>query len=170
MKSFVVATLLVAGVIGWAAGGGFTHASRAAPPPVAVAQDDWQTPHASAGTVVLAAGWEGHYFTDGDVAGKPLNFIVDTGASMVALSREQARSVGVDVDHLTYDRQIGTASGTVQGAAATLPRLRIGDIQLLDVSAIVIDNPGGVALLGQSFLSRIDKVSIEGDKMTLTKL
>lgn len=172
MKSFAVATLLVAGVFGWAAGGGFSH-PRAAPAPAPVAEaaeDDWQTPHASGGTVVLTAGWQGHYFTDGDVAGKSLNFIVDTGASTVALSPDQARWVGVDVDHLAYDRQIATASGMVRGASVTLPRLRIGDIQLLDVSATVIDSPSHVALLGQSFLGRIDRVAIEGDKMTLTKL
>jgi aspartyl protease family protein len=63
-----------------------------------------------------------------------------------------------------------TASGEVRGASVTLPQLRIGDIQLLDVRAVVMDTPSDIALLGQSFLDRIDKVSIEGDKMTLTKL
>ena len=169
MKSFAVATVIVAGVFGWAIGGGFAH-SRTATPVAAPVVDDWQTPHASGGTVVLSAGWQGHYLTDGDVAGKSLNFMVDTGATTVALSRQQAKWVGVDVDHLTYDRQMMTASGVTQGASVTLPRLRIGDIQLLDVSAVVLDTPSVVALLGQSFLGRIDKVSIEGDKMTLTKL
>jgi len=120
--------------------------------------------------VVITKGWEGHYFTDGDVAGKPLNFIVDTGATTVALSRDEARSVGVDVDHLTYDVPMTTASGSARAAQTTLPQLRIGDIQLLNVSAVVMDVPGDVALLGQTFLGRIDKVSIEGDRMTLTKL
>ena len=169
MKSFAVTTLVFAGVFGWAIGGGFAHPKVAAPA-AAVAADEWQTPHASGGTVVLAAGWQGHYFTDGDVAGKSLNFIVDTGATSVALSRAQAKWVGVDVDHLSYDRQIMTASGVTQGSTVTLPRLRIGDIQLLNVSAVVLDSPSNVALLGQSFLGRIDKVSIEGDRMTLTKL
>jgi aspartyl protease family protein len=172
VRSFAMKTLVFAGVFGWAIGGGFSH--RHSTPSAAIAapalNDDWQTPHASGGTVVLTKGWEGHYFTDGDVAGKPLNFLVDTGASSVALSPEQARSVGVDVDHLAYDRQMETASGEVRGASVTLPRLRIGDIQLLDVPAVVIDTPSKVALLGQSFLGRIDRVSIEADRMTLTKL
>jgi len=169
VKSFAATTLVFAGVFGWAIGGGFAH-PKAAPSRPVPAADDWQTPHASGGTVVLAAGWQGHYFTDGDVAGKSLNFIVDTGATSVALSREQAKWVGIDVDHLSYDRQMMTASGITMGATVTLPRLRIGDIQLLDVSAVVLHTPSNIALLGQSFLGRIDRVSIEGDRMTLTKL
>ncbi len=166
MKAIAVATLIVAGVFGWAAGGGFSHFKAA---PAAVAGDS-QTPHESGGTVILSAGWQGHYFTDGDVAGKSLNFIVDTGATTVALSPDQARWVGVDVDHRIYDRSMQTASGVTQAATVTLPQLRIGDIQLLNVPAVVVNSNSKVALLGQSFLSRIDKVSIESDRMTLTKL
>jgi aspartyl protease family protein len=75
----------------------------------------------------------------------------------------------VDTDHLIYDRQMQTASGTIMAASVTLPRLRIGDIQLLNVQATVLDTPSNIALLGQSFLGRIDQVSIASDTMTLTK-
>ncbi|WBO23029.1 retropepsin-like aspartic protease family protein [Sphingomonas abietis] len=158
-----------AAMFGLAVGSGLSSRRPPAPPPATVA-DDWQSPHASSGTVVIPRGWQGHFFTDGDVAGKSLNFLVDTGATTVALSKAQARSVGVDTDQLTYDRQMQTASGTVTAAAVTLPRLRIGDIQLLNVQATVLDTPNDIALLGESFLGRIDQVSISGDRMTLTKL
>lgn len=157
-----------AAIFGLAVGSGLTRHAPARPAP-AIAAADWQTPHASAGTVKIYRGWQGHFFTDGDVAGKSLNFLVDTGATTVALSKAQARFVGIDVDHLMYDEQMETASGQIMAARATLPRLRIGDIQLLNVQATVLDTPSDVALLGQSFLSRIDTVSIAGDTMTLTK-
>jgi aspartyl protease family protein len=157
-----------AAMFGLAVGSGLTRKAPAQPAP-ALAAEDWRTPHSSGGTVKIARGWEGHFFTDGDVAGKSLNFLVDTGATTVALSKAQARFVGVDVDHLTYDRPMMTASGTIMAATVTLPRLRIGDIQLLDVQATVLDTPSDIALLGQSFLGRIDQVSIAGDTMTLTK-
>lgn len=155
-----------AAIFGLAVGSGL---SRHAPARTAPAVVEAPAPHAGAGTVKIYRGWQGHFFTDGDVAGKSLNFLVDTGATTVALSKAQARFVGIDVDHLTYDQQMETASGRIVAARATLPRLRIGDIQLLDVQATVLDTPSDIALLGQSFLSRIDTVSIAGDTMTLTK-
>ncbi|WP_454886305.1 retropepsin-like aspartic protease family protein [Sphingomonas oryzagri] len=157
-------------IFGLAVGGALSHHAPARSAAAAVGPtDDWQTPHASGGTVVINRGWQGHFFTDGDIAGKSLNFLVDTGATTVALSKAQARFVGVDVDHLTYDRQMQTASGIITAASVTLPRLRIGEIQMLDVQATVLDTPSDIALLGQSFLGRIDQVSIAGDRMTLTK-
>jgi aspartyl protease family protein len=175
MRTFAITTLAVAAAIGWTIGGGpWSRPSSApvaqAPAHVAVATEDWKRPHSSSGTVVIARGLQGHFFTDGDVAGKPMNFLVDTGATTVALSREQAQAVGVDIANLAYDRRMVTASGEVRGASVTLPELSIGDIRLLEVRAVVIDAPTPIALLGQSFLDRIDKVSIEGDRMTLTKL
>ncbi len=178
MRAFAITTLTVAAIVGWVAGGGKLPlsagtASPRSPAPqaeAAVATEEWKTPHSSSGTVVITRGMQGHFFTDGDVAGKPLNFLVDTGATTVALSKDQAQRVGVDVANLAYDRQMLTASGETRGASVMLPELRIGDIKLLDVRAVVIDAPTDIALLGQSFLGRIDKVSIEGDKMTLTKL
>jgi aspartyl protease family protein len=157
-----------AAIFGLAVGGGLTRQTPPKPP-AATAAEDWQTPHASGGTVKIYRGWQGHFFTDGDVAGKSLNFLIDTGATTVALSKEQAHFVGVDTDHLIYDRQMQTASGTIMAASVTLPRLRIGDIQLLNVQATVLDTPSNIALLGQSFLGRIDQVSIASDTMTLTK-
>ena len=174
MRAFAVTTLVAAAALGWTVGGGHWMPSAPVPAPAqaraSVATEDWKTPRSSSGTVVITRGMQGHFFTDGDVAGKPLNFLVDTGATTVALSRQQAQDVGVDIANLHYDREMITAAGTVRGASVTLPELRIGDIKLLEVSAVVMDTPSDIALLGQSFLGRIDKVSIEGDRMTLTKL
>jgi aspartyl protease family protein len=169
MRTFAITTLTIAAAVGWIAGGGL-HSAQPSAPPVAVAPVSENGPHSSGGTVVIPRDSEDpHFFVGGDVAGQHLTFVVDTGATTVALSREDAAHVGVDVDHLAFDRQARTASGTAMYAAVTLPRLRVGDIQLMDVPAAVMDVPQGIPLLGQSFLGRLDKVSIEGDRMTLTK-
>lgn len=153
-------------VIGMTLAGGVPRAKAPPPgPPMA----DWRTAHASGGTLEIPRGLFGHFFVTGDVAGQPVRFIVDTGASGVLLNRVDARAIGLDVDHLAFDRMVETASGTAQVASVTLPRLRVGDIQLLDVPAAVIDRDEGLALLGQTFLSRIDDVSIHGDTMRLFK-
>ena len=122
-----------------------------------------------AGTAVALRSDNGHFYVDGDVAGNSLRFVVDTGASRVALNRDDARRAGVDVDRLAYDATARTAGGDVHAASALLPRLRVGDIQVQDVPAMVIDEPTLMPLLGQSFLERLDLVSIEGDRMELRK-
>ena len=171
MRVFAVTTLLFAAVFGSVIGSGklpFPLSPRPAPAAPVAAEDD--LPHASGGTVVIPRGWRDHFFVGGDVAGKPLRFIVDTGASSVAISRSDAAAIGIDPATLTFDKQAMTASGPIAVASVTLPRLRIGDIQLMDVTADILDTQDGIAMLGQTFLDRIDKVSIEGDRMTLTKL
>jgi aspartyl protease family protein len=169
VRIFAVAAFAVAMWIGWAAGGDRQPAAQQ----VAVARAqpaDWRQPHQNPGTTVIMRGMQGHFFVDGDIAGNPVRFIVDTGASAVALSREDARRVGIDPASLTYDRTANTASGTTRYAPVTFPSLRVGDIQLLGVQGFVIDVDETMPLLGQSFLGRIDKVAIESDRMTLTKL
>lgn len=176
MGRSAVRVLAVAAAFGWWVGGGWrphvpAPATAQATIPAQPAGLGLDPPHAEAGTITIARGWEGHFFVSGDVAGRPLRFLVDTGATSVALSLDDARAIGVDVDALRYDGQAQTAAGPTAVASVTLPRLRIGDIQLLDVRAAVLrDAPPGIALLGQTFLSRIDRVSIEGDRLTLTKL
>ena len=176
MRIFAIMTLTFAAVFGLAVRGGHHAAPGAgasASPPVittaaATAFDDYA--HAEPGTVVIHRDTEDpHFFVGGDVEGRHLNFVVDTGASTVAISMADARTLGIDTGQLQFDGQAQTAAGVARVARVTLPRLRVGDIQLMDVSAAVIDTPQGIPMLGQSFLRRLDRVSIEGDTMTLTK-
>jgi aspartyl protease family protein len=155
---------LIFGVVflGWQAG---APRQPAAP---AVQDGQWQA-RSSNGSLQIERGWQGHFFVNADVAGEPVRFVVDTGATTVALGRIDARRLGLSIPDSAFNLEMGTASGTIRGAAVTLPRLRIGDIQLLEVRAVVLDIPETMPLLGQSFLSRLDRVSIEGDKMTLSK-
>jgi aspartyl protease family protein len=178
MRIFAIMTLTFAAVFGLAVRGGHHGAPGAgassSPPASASASasaavsDDYA--HAEPGTVVIHRDTEDpHFFVGGDVEGRHLNFVVDTGASTVAMSMADARTLGIDTGQLQFDGQAQTAAGVARVAHVTLPRLRVGDIQLMEVSAAVIDTPQGIPMLGQSFLGRLDRVSIEGDTMTLTK-
>lgn len=166
MRTFVAATIVMAVIVGYATRG---HRPVAHPAPPAVATRAPQ-PAATPGSVTVRRAPGGHFAVRGDAGGATLDFIVDTGASQVALGREDARRVGLWVSDGDFDATARTATTTVRVAHRTLPRLRIGGIELTDVAVLVIDVPKAMPLLGQSFLGRIDKVAIEGDRMTLTKI
>jgi aspartyl protease family protein len=125
---------------------------------------------ASAGTspaVTLNADTRGHFVVEGQINGGAVRFIVDTGATLVSLSSADAQRLGID-----YRRGVasfmGTASGVVAAWQVKLDTVRVGDITLNNVDAAVIDNPAMPALLGMSFLNRMD-MRREGQMLTLTK-
>ncbi|OOG25209.1 aspartyl protease [Thioalkalivibrio denitrificans] len=98
----------------------------------------------------------GAYTTTGSVNGRTVTFLVDTGATSVAMNSNEARRLGIDYTrgHLT---QVHTASGTAFAYRVTLDRVRVGDIEQRNVEAMVVtgDAPR-IALLGMSFLNRVE--------------
>jgi len=167
MRALIAGLFLTVVLIGWRAGGTARPdpaVASAAPP-----AEDWHTPHQSGGTLALDRDTQGHFFVNGDVAGTSIRFVIDTGATEVAIGREDAQRLGVLPPDAAFDIELRTASGTITGAHVTLPRLRIGDIQMLNVHAIVVNVPETLPMLGQSFLSRLDSVTITGDRMILAK-
>lgn len=121
------------------------------------------------GPVVLEADASGHYMVDGSVDGRPVRFIVDTGATRVALSAETARRIGLAVDKSAFTALTRTANGTVAAAPVRLDEVRIGAARIADVDALVL--PAGaldVDLLGMSFLSRLGGFRVSGRQMVLS--
>ena len=117
--------------------------------------------------VVLTRGSTGHFFTDANVNGKgSVEFIVDTGASIVALGLDDARRLGVDVDPADFDIVGEGASGPVRGKYVMLDSVELDGIRAEHVRAVVLGN-SNMSLLGQSFLANVDEVSISGDYLTL---
>ncbi len=119
------------------------------------------------GATVLTRQPDGHFYADAYVDGQPLRLLVDTGASIVALTGRDAEAMGL---YWTEDslRPIGRgASGIVYGLPVRLDRMEVGGLEARDVEAAIIPEGLDVSLLGQSFLSRIDNVDIRGDEMTL---
>lgn len=120
-----------------------------------------------AGETVLERQRDGHFYTDGSVEGAQMRFLIDTGASIVALTGDDARAAGLYWDEGNL-RPIGRgASGTVHGVPVRLERLQIGGFEAHNVRAAIIPEGLDVSLLGQSFLATIDTVEISGNRMTL---
>jgi aspartyl protease family protein len=118
-------------------------------------------------SVTLAADARGHFFTDGAVNGNPVRFLVDTGASSVALPAAEAVRLGID--YRKGQRALSsTAGGVVPIYVVRLDTVRLGAIELSGVEAVVIERGLDVALLGMSFLNRVD-MKRDGHLMTLTR-
>lgn len=114
----------------------------------------------------IARDPDGHFRADAAINGRPVRVLVDTGASTVALTPEDARAAGLSVDPGRWHRIGLAASGPARGERLTLASVTLGGIQRMDVEAVVVDGLP-VSLLGQSFLRRLEAVEIRGDQMTL---
>ncbi len=120
----------------------------------------------SAGAVELRRQPDGHFYADVEVNGAMLHMLVDTGATAIALSRDDAHSAGLATS-IGMQEVIGRgADGDVRGEITTLDRVSLGQKTAEGLPAVVLDS-GEQSLLGQSFLSKFDHVEIEGDRMLL---
>lgn len=100
---------------------------------------------------------QGSYTTSGTINGQPVNFLVDTGASGVAMGVDQARALGIAYQLVGTPISIGTAGGVVQGYRVMLDRVRIGEVELSQVGGVVIDaDTNHHVLLGMTFLNRLE--------------
>jgi len=120
---------------------------------------------ASPRQIVMAPGQGGHYTTIGTINGQVTSFLVDTGATSVAISQIEAEKLGL---RYLYGRRIvtHTANGTVPAFMIELASIRIGDVEVRNVDAIVIPGQMSHVLLGNSFLTRF-QMRRENDVMTL---
>lgn len=110
----------------------------------------------AARVVEIRAGDHGHFVTTAAIEHTPVTVVVDTGASKVALSYEDAERVGLHPFALDFDQPVATANGVTKAAAVTLRRVEIENVVIYDVEGVVL--PQGAfngTLLGMSFLSRL---------------
>lgn len=98
---------------------------------------------------------DGHYWTRADIGGTEVKFMIDTGASIVALTFRDAQRLGLRPETLVYDSEIRTAGGVTYGAPVTLDMIRIGRIEVEEVSAVVLRSDLEQSLLGMSFLGEL---------------
>ncbi|MCB2066187.1 MAG: TIGR02281 family clan AA aspartic protease [Erythrobacter sp.] len=117
--------------------------------------------------LVLQRERDGHFYADVSVDGTTSRMLVDTGASVVALTGEDALAMGLSWDDADVAPVAQGASGAVYGVRTVLPRVRLGDFEAQDVNAIIVPQGLGVSLLGQSFLETLGNVSMAGDAMVL---
>jgi aspartyl protease family protein len=120
------------------------------------------------GEAELRRNWDGHYRAEAEVNGVRLHLMIDTGASMVLIPYEDARSVGINPDNLDFSLPVATANGKSSVAPITLSSIKIGPIAVFDVQAAVA-HPGRLktGLLGMSFLDKLDETSFRGNRLLL---
>jgi len=118
-------------------------------------------------SVTLAADPRGQFFAEGAVNGVAMRFIVDTGATLVSLPASEAKRLGIDYEH-GQRGSVQTANGAVQAYRVRLDRVKLGAIDLAGVDGLVIEQGLPVALLGMSFLNRVE-MRRDGDTMTLIR-
>jgi aspartyl protease family protein len=118
--------------------------------------------------VEIKAGRNGHFNTEAEINGRPIEVMIDTGATMVALSYEDAERAGLYLNDGDFTGSVSTANGVARMAPVTLARVSIGDITVRDVPAAVAE-PGRLktSLLGMSFLSRLSRFDMSSGTLVL---
>lgn len=119
------------------------------------------------GKTLITADGQGHFYTTGNVNGTSVRFVVDTGATSIALGPTDARRIGIDVNR-GQKGLVSTANGQAVVTRVMLDTVRVGDITMHQVEAVVLQTEMPVALLGMSFLNRVEMLR-DGSTMTLKK-
>lgn len=119
-------------------------------------------------TLRLPVDPSGHFFVDADVDGSNVRFLIDTGASDVMLTPEDASRLGIRLNDRDYTIEYQTAGGIIRAAPVNLREIRIGALAMRDVRATVNSHSGGISLLGMSFLKRLDGYAVERNSLVLT--
>ena len=122
---------------------------------------------ASRESATLAADARGHFFAEAAINDLPVRGVVDTGASVVVLSAADAERLGLNW-RKGVRRTMQTANGPTAGYLVKLAKVKVGSIELHEVDGVVVEQGPGVALLGMSFLNRLE-MKRDGDTMTLTR-
>jgi aspartyl protease family protein len=123
---------------------------------------------ASGGVLTIVADDRGHFFVEPSFGPQRIRMLVDTGASVVALSHEDAQRMSLSIASGEYTEQVATANGIVQAAAVTIPEVQLDNIIVRDVDAVVLP-PGRLmtSLLGMSFLGRLSTFEMSNGRLVL---
>lgn len=121
----------------------------------------------SAGRTELSRAQDGHFYADAMVDGRPVHFLVDTGATTIALTGDDAAALGLYWNDADLRPVAQGAGGPVYGVQVRLDTVELGGHSARGIEAMIIPKGLGISLLGQTFLSTIDPVTIEGDRMVL---
>jgi aspartyl protease family protein len=143
------------------------HSTTSNASPVKVAAFEPAAPTGSR-SVSISRDARGHFLTDGRINGQRVGFMVDTGASMIALNESSAARFGLRPTPADYKATVSTANGTIKGARTRLAMVDIGGLVVRDVDAMVLpDEALSENLLGLSFLSKLRRFEYANGTMVL---
>lgn len=144
------------------------HAGHAAPAPMTARQTPVQSASSNSRSVAISPGRNGHFEVEARVDGRRMDFMVDTGATMIALTARDAAMLGIHPAEHDYTGVVNTANGSVRVARVQLNRVEIDDLVVYNVAAMVM--PEGALsnnLLGLTFLSRLRRFEYSDGKLVL---
>jgi aspartyl protease family protein len=110
---------------------------------------------------------DGHYWLRAEINGHPANFLVDTGATLTAVSTETAHAAGLEPREGGLPVRMQTANGAVAADLTTIDELRFGNVAARGLDAIIAPGLGPTNVIGMNLLSRLASVRLEGDTMIL---
>jgi aspartyl protease family protein len=144
------------------------HAASSKPQQVAAVATTSAPASSGRRSVTIARDRRGHFQVEARVDGRRLDFMVDTGASVIALTANDAKRLGIFPAHNDYKAQVRTANGTVKAAPVTLGSVDVGGLVVRDVPALVMpENALGENLLGLAYLTRLKRFEYAGGKLVL---
>ncbi|RAK66617.1 TIGR02281 family clan AA aspartic protease [Phenylobacterium kunshanense] len=117
------------------------------------------------GSGAVAKGPDGHFWADAEVNGRPVRFLVDTGATAVALTPRDAERLGIDVAALKPGYNVTTVGGSARASAVTLASVSVNGAKLENVQALVVSEGLDVSLLGMSYLGRLTRFEATRDTL-----
>ncbi|MEZ5885212.1 MAG: TIGR02281 family clan AA aspartic protease, partial [Paracoccaceae bacterium] len=121
------------------------------------------------GRIVAPLAPDGHYYLTAEINGTKVRFMVDTGASDIVLTRQDAAHVGLNPDGLSYFGQARTANGTVATAPVVLNSLDLGPIHDENLRAVVNGGEMDQSLMGMAYLTRFARVELSRDQLILER-
>lgn len=141
----------------------------AGPPSAAIASTQQSVPGPRQPvTLAVAADYRGHYIVHPSVENYRIKMLVDTGASIVALTASDAQALGIKQDAGSRKMTLSTANGTVTGYRTLLREIRLGEIVVRNVEAVVLPERAlSMSLLGNSFLSKLQGYEVQTGRMVL---
>jgi len=157
----------IAGVAALSAAGSLDRMTSRAPALANITPSE-PAPAKAERVLTVNADYRGQYVVHPSIDNYRVKMMVDTGASLIALTDADARALGIRPERGAYSVGLGTANGVVRGAKTMLREVRLGDILVRDVEAVVL--PAGalsVSLLGTSFLRRLRGYEVQGGRMVL---
>ena len=111
---------------------------------------------------------DGHFYIDIKINNIPIKFLVDTGASNIILSLDDAERIGINTNDLNYTRIYNTANGKVMGAIVNLAKIEVAGVIFKGIPATINNSDLNISLLGMSFLNRFKEYEFYQDKLILT--